>query len=500
MDRRRFKEPTEYSRLPKEYQEVEYLESTGTQYIDTGVRWEAPDFDNGLNGVDITFITDDSSRQVCLTGSENAGINWNFIIGFRNSRYAFYHQPMCTNYSPEAIAFNVENNIKYFVENKKFYLQINDSVKYNWVTQSSNIYNSKTYALFADNTTNLGYNQQCRAKILRCKMYKAGKLVRYYVPSVNKDTNMPGLYDIINNVFYTNIGRGEFIIGAEVKPDCDAPGELGPDNPMKAKFIGYKKVDDTALDNIKEVDRLWDYKRGCYNTDTGEFIWYVDDGLVFQLDSKIGLSNTEWKELTGWSRKQGYIDKDIVFKHKNVLDITNGASYNRGDVSFTDWSADVFLPTFDRENWTVEACFVRRSTTTGCSILWGGHRTNQYVQQLTILNYTGTNSIQYGSKRDATESERISCTAYPLSLNTIHKVGFIGATPVLNGVVVPNSRDPNSGFPTNGQPACIGSRDKECVDFPSDMILYGIRIYNRKLSVDEVLHNQRIDSIRFRLE
>ena len=49
-------------RLPNEYQEVEYIQSTGTQYIDTGV---APTNKTNIK-LDIDFISGESDRWIPL--------------------------------------------------------------------------------------------------------------------------------------------------------------------------------------------------------------------------------------------------------------------------------------------------------------------------------------------------------------------------------------------------------------------------------------------------
>ena len=45
------------------------------------------------------------------------------------------------------------------------------------------------------------------------KMYDNDALVRNFIPCYRKSDNAAGLYDTVNNVFYTNAGTGKFIIG-----------------------------------------------------------------------------------------------------------------------------------------------------------------------------------------------------------------------------------------------------------------------------------------------
>ena len=47
-------------------------------------------------------------------------------------------------------------------------------------------------------------------------MEYAGVLVRNFIPAKRNSDNVLGLYDLVNNVFYTNAGSGTFIAGPEV--------------------------------------------------------------------------------------------------------------------------------------------------------------------------------------------------------------------------------------------------------------------------------------------
>ena len=51
----------------------------------------------------------------------------------------------------------------------------------------------------------------CSAKFKEIQIYENDILVRDFIPCIRKQDNKPGLYDIVNNVFYTNQGTGEFL-------------------------------------------------------------------------------------------------------------------------------------------------------------------------------------------------------------------------------------------------------------------------------------------------
>jgi hypothetical protein len=41
-------------------------------------------------------------------------------------------------------------------------------------------------------------------------------LVRHYIPCYSKNNEVPGLYDVVNNEFYTNGGTDNFEMGPEI--------------------------------------------------------------------------------------------------------------------------------------------------------------------------------------------------------------------------------------------------------------------------------------------
>lgn len=62
-----------------------------------------------------------------------------------------------------------------------------------------------------------GYPEElCKSRIYYVKIWDDTTLIRNYIPCYRKLDNVIGMYDIVNNVFYTNQGTGEFIAGGDV--------------------------------------------------------------------------------------------------------------------------------------------------------------------------------------------------------------------------------------------------------------------------------------------
>jgi hypothetical protein len=82
------------------------------------------------------------------------------------------------------------------------------------LSPSNNTVNYPMY-LFARNVDGQASGFSNR-KLGAFKIWDNGILIRNYIPCYRKSDNVIGLYDLVNNVFYTNAGTGTFLKGADV--------------------------------------------------------------------------------------------------------------------------------------------------------------------------------------------------------------------------------------------------------------------------------------------
>jgi len=202
--------------LPKEYQQVEYIESTtGDEFIDTGV---VPNNNTGYmikhticedNGGDNILIgcreDDDQTRfWIDIDWGWSDSIGWGF--GSYSPKEGGYRHYI--SFSDEGriaiISCNYYNNRKCFVDSYEYPLP-----------QSTLPYISYSIYLFAGNNygTTL-YNSLC--KIYLVEITDDNSLIRKMIPCYRKSDDEVGLYDIINGVFYTDSGGGNLIAGPVV--------------------------------------------------------------------------------------------------------------------------------------------------------------------------------------------------------------------------------------------------------------------------------------------
>lgn len=198
-------------KLPDEYQEVEYIESTGTQYIDTGVIGR-PNIK-----VETDFeLTDSTNISNCgLIGSrEGSGEKRFYIISFYNNKWHLGLQGDITS-----SAYSVIRN-----QTQKVIFQNVDGY-YSLTVNGTEIYNgnstfSTTYPMYLFGVNNYGtVSRRSSFKLHTLKIQQDGNYIRNYVPCYRKSDGEMGLYDLISQTFYTNQGTGEFLKGEDVFSD-----------------------------------------------------------------------------------------------------------------------------------------------------------------------------------------------------------------------------------------------------------------------------------------
>lgn len=179
--------------LPDEYEELEYIESTGTQWIDTGVK-------PCMNKI----------RCVCdVSPLSNADTPF---FGSRGTYYLFYN--VSYNYfwptsKCETIQGTLAIGEKYHIDwNKGTLIVTGPNGVYQKGVRSNNT--QDTYNMYIFNFNPKDSSRTCVAKLYNFKIYFDDLLVRYFIPSKRKSDNVIGMYDMISRQFFTNSGTGSF--------------------------------------------------------------------------------------------------------------------------------------------------------------------------------------------------------------------------------------------------------------------------------------------------
>lgn len=216
----------------EEYQRVEYLEATGTQYIDSGYKPTSE-----VLKYDLEYAITSSTFGFSIMGN-NDDTDKYFGIQFWGNR--FY-----VGTSRALLYKSWTQNQKYhkIVEaNNGTLTVITDGVRES-TSYVSSLYKNSSIGLFAckGDTKVESYGQ---ARIYYAKIYDNNILVRDFVPVVRSRDGVAGMYDMVGHKFYANAGSGSFKTGGVISAD------KGMSNGATMHFIGKSQVIATCIEDI----------------------------------------------------------------------------------------------------------------------------------------------------------------------------------------------------------------------------------------------------------
>lgn len=219
------------SGLPEGYTELEYIESTGTQYISTGLSLSP--------NAKLSMIVSHYEWQM-----------WTSFFGARVSS---------SSTSPLQFAFGSTANtnelrVDYFGDNSAFTAE--DIEQLTEIVQDGNQFSGfdttltlnesiaepiyQPLILFGLNNAGTISNLS-KFRMYRCKIYDYGDLIGDYIPCENPSGEV-GLYDTVTAEFYRNSGTGEFAAGPEVPetgPILDPYTWYEDDTPTATQMVRY---------------------------------------------------------------------------------------------------------------------------------------------------------------------------------------------------------------------------------------------------------------------
>lgn len=202
-----------WNRVPTAYQEVEYIQSSGSQYIDTGYK------PTSTTRLYIKATQSWVAEHTGLFGSRDSNYSASFLSYIEFSRWWYSNIIRIDIGSYQGTTANWSTNTPFTIDINlvTHRVTVNGSVytNFNWKTFTPSSY-QPTLALFANHDYNNGYQFPIAWKLYTCQIYNNGTLVRDFIPCYRKSDNVIGLYDIVNNTFYTNSGSWSFTKGPNV--------------------------------------------------------------------------------------------------------------------------------------------------------------------------------------------------------------------------------------------------------------------------------------------
>lgn len=193
--------------LPNGYIPLHYIQSSGTQCINTNHLATA----NTRTIFDYEYLNA-SASWTGLFGSDNNPTNNDmgygiFLNGSTYNCYVSNHTTGgCWNQQVGAWTQN-QRTLLDFTHSK---LVVNN-IAYNLTTTTFTTSLVPIYLFsFRRSTGNAGTSS---IRLYHCQIWEGATLVRNFIPAQRTADKMIGLYDTINNIFYTNVGSNNFIAG-----------------------------------------------------------------------------------------------------------------------------------------------------------------------------------------------------------------------------------------------------------------------------------------------
>ena len=205
--------------ISDEYQEVEYIESTGTQWINTGfcptTKTKAK-IDIELTKVEGVYKFIMGSRNTRL---DTNGYMWEVIINPNKLLHVQVGDYSTNRIIQKEYTVIPGTRMKISFDPSQKQLFVNDEVieYFNGDVGDKKV-DYPMYlltTLYGDHEVSLK-NYAISAKLYSTTIYDDDKLVRDFVPCYRKSDGVIGVYDRVENKFYTNSGTGSFQKGEDI--------------------------------------------------------------------------------------------------------------------------------------------------------------------------------------------------------------------------------------------------------------------------------------------
>lgn len=185
--------------IPDAYQKIDYIETSGTQYLDTGIT------PNQNTVIEMTFETD----------SMNNNDSFIFGCGYGGGNRAFELYPWNgmfeVNYGASTpFTTTALQNTLYSVKLGMGLFYINNILSYTFPEQTFEAPFTLTLAALNRSSVYIAPNH---IKIYKFKSYDNGTLTRNMIPCYRLSDNKKGMYDAVTETFFENAGTGDFIQG-----------------------------------------------------------------------------------------------------------------------------------------------------------------------------------------------------------------------------------------------------------------------------------------------
>lgn len=269
---------------PRQYTPLEYLETNGNQYIDTGI---VPNTSFHI----VIQMAFELSRVGYQMGTEYSS-SYPFRFGTNSAGYTMIAFGSANQSSVQAVplekyTFDVKNG------SQKIYAQ--DGTEILSKTATMTYYSSSPFILFGLWRGSSYYSGNFGIRIYSCKIYQGNDLVRDFIPVLDSQGN-PAMLDLVNEQYYYNAlqGQKDFI-----------PSENAQ----------YKKLDWLKNSGTQVIDTGFKHNQNTRIWGNFETTYLQDNSEVYYLGSFGGTQYSDYAFFNLWTSSNN--DKHIRTRYAN---------------------------------------------------------------------------------------------------------------------------------------------------------------------------------------
>lgn len=208
MMRRGMMVPKAPGGLPAEYLAVQYLESTGTQWIKTDIEsrfamtFEMEQAYTSSAGDTYGAGLEDNGFSICVDGNYLNHYQW---------KYQGTYRDISSGIPSVNVKYKFRSELK--PGNQNIYRD-DVLIQHDNIVQTSTTLTGKHLGLFCRLVNDTTANMFAKIKLYSLKVYDGNDvLLGNFLPCIRISDSKPGMYDLVGRQFYTNQGTGEFLTG-----------------------------------------------------------------------------------------------------------------------------------------------------------------------------------------------------------------------------------------------------------------------------------------------
>lgn len=367
-----------YVGVSANYSEVEYIQSSGTQYIDT-------DFKPNQNTrvvMDCDLIAQGTVYTPFGTWND-ANVDQYICLSYTGMPSALYHGNAYQTGTTSLIG-------RHTIDANQGVLYLDGNLEATCATATY----SCLYPLYLFTMNDKGKPRDMNMswmKLYSCQIYDNGTLVRDYVPCENS-SGVGGLYDKVSGQFFANAGAGSFTVGAKTGVSYTTKGVA---RKTKKMYLGIRNV---AHKVKKGYIGIGGVARPFFSG--GEVAYYGKiTALSIARDNVAGASVGNFALFGGGT--YGVTSGTFPMQTTTIVQATTVDAYNkkltRSTPTVLSYSAEG-VSGVGGDNYAVFAGGLNKSTISGYANFSNVATANAYDKSLTRTTATSLSRARYGIK------------------------------------------------------------------------------------------------------